>query len=562
MTTLDLLAHRNLRIVTSENTDERGRPFLFVHAIRTLFLVTILVVSFVYQIRLGNFLNTEMWVPVYTILGLNFLLNAIYLFYFDRFSQHMAWNALLFFLDTAAVTMLIYFTGTGQSLFLFLYLVNLILAGLIFTKEGTWLLAGCTSICFSLLILFSVDVAGQNLYFSVAINNLAFVAVAFLSGRLSEQINVVGAKLQEAKSDIVSLRNFNEVIVNNISAGLMVVSRTGFIQFHNPVATALLGDNLYQAKVTDVLPSLEWTDWASSFNDGTDAVHRKEIRLAEANGGVERIIEVTAAPFREESERRKGWLLRLEDRTDLKALEDQLRQKEKLAAVGQLAAGIAHEIRNPLASISGSIQMLQSESTIDASEQRKLMTIVSREIDRLNGLITEFLEYVRPEQKAGQPVDLNSIIREVADMIRFNSKLRQDVEQNLELAAQSPILGNKDKLKQAILNFVVNAYQAMDKTTKPRLEISTTDEGDQVVLIIRDNGCGIKKENLNRIFEPFHTTKPQGSGLGLAITHKILEAHSARILVESEIDQGTRFLIEFPADRNVYTRDPLKLKRA
>lgn len=559
MTTLELLSHRNLRIVANEGLEERQRPFLLVHGVRTLFLVTILAVSFVYQIRLGNFLSTEMWMPIYAILGFNFLLNAVYLFFFDRFSQHMLWNSMLFFLDTAAISLLIYFTGTGQSLFLFLYLVNLILAGLIFPKEGAWLLTGWTSICFSLLLIFSPDVAGQNLYFSVAINNLAFVAVSFLSGRLSEQITVVGAKLQEAKSDIATLRNFNELIVNNISTGLMVVSRTGFVQFHNPVAGTILGNNLYQAKITDVFPSLDWQEWSQTLDE--QALHRKEVRITKEND-IDRIIEVTAAAFREESERRKGWLLKLEDRTDVKALEDQLRQKEKLAAVGQLAAGIAHEIRNPLASISGSIQLMTGDTPIDQSEQKKLMGIVSREIDRLNGLITEFLDYVRPEQKTGTPMDLNGVIREVADMMKFNKKLRQDVEQKLELSAQSMILGNRDKLKQALLNFIVNSYQAMDKSSAPSLEISTKDEGDKVVLIIRDNGCGIKKENINRIFEPFHTTKPQGSGLGLAITHKILEAHSARVLVDSEVGVGTRFLIEFPAERDVYTRDPLKLKRA
>lgn len=560
MTTLELLSHRNLRLVPSETSDERTRPFLLVHAIRTLFLVTILLVSFGYQIRLGNFLIAGMWLPIYAVLGFNFLLNSIYLFFFDRLSQHMFWNSALFMFDTVAVTLLIYFTGTAQSLFLFLYLVNLILAGLIFPKEGTWILAGWTSICFSLLLIFSSEVAGQSLYFSVAINNLAFVAVTFLSGRLSEQITLVGEKLEEAKSDIATLRNFNELVVGNISDGLMVVSRTGFIQFHNPVATVLFGENLFQAKIGEAVPALEWADWHESLDDRN--VRRKEIRLTRKDEDVERVIEVTAAPFRDESEKAKGWLLRFEDRTDIKALEDQLRQKEKLAAVGQLAAGIAHEIRNPLASISGSIQLMTGESTVDAQEQKKLMNIVSREIDRLNGLITEFLEYVRPEQKALQSVDLNAIIRDVAEMIRFNSKLRQDVAQKIELSAAMRIEGNKDKLKQAILNFVVNAYQAMEKTPSPQLTISTTDEEEKVVLIIRDNGCGIKKENLHRIFEPFHTTKPQGSGLGLAITHKILEAHGARILVESELNEGTRFLIEFPAHRDVYTRDPLHLKQA
>ncbi len=559
MSTFELLSHRNLRVVPADGVDDRNRPYLLVHGVRTAFLVTILAVSIIYQIRLGNFLNIEMWMPIYTVLGLTFLFNSVYLFLFDRLEQHLLWNSVLFLLDTVAITFLIYFTGTGQSLFMFLYLVNLILAGLVFPKEGSWILMGWTSICFSVLLMLSPEVAGHGLYFSVAINNLAFVAVTYLSGRLAEQINVVGLRLEEAKSDIVALRNFNELVVNSVNAGLLVVSRTGFIQFHNPAATGLLGGALFQAKITDVLPDLGWPQWVMTFDDVNQ--QRKEIRIAKEND-VERIIEVVAAPFRDETDRPKGWLLRLEDRTDLKALEDQLRQKEKLAAVGQLAAGIAHEIRNPLASISGSIQLMMGDSVINIDEQRKLMSIVSREIDRLNNLITEFLEYVRPEQKATTQVDINAILREVAEMIRFNSKLRQDVEQKLELKSNCQILGNKDKLKQAFLNFVVNAYQAMEKSEKPVLELKTEDEADKVVLVIRDNGCGIKKENLHRIFEPFHTTKPQGSGLGLAITHKILEAHSARVLVDSEVGTGTKFLIEFPAERETHVEDPAKLRRA
>jgi two-component system, NtrC family, sensor histidine kinase PilS len=153
------------------------------------------------------------------------------------------------------------------------------------------------------------------------------------------------------------------------------------------------------------------------------------------------------------------------------------------------------------------------------------------------------------------------VIREVVESLQFHSKLRKDIEHKIELKAQSEILGNRDKLKQAILNFVINACQAMDKVEKPVLTIETHDQQRLVVLIIRDNGCGIKKENLHRIFEPFHTTKPQGTGLGLAVTHKILQAHDARVLVESVEAEGTKFIIEFPAHRDVHTEDLITLKR-
>lgn len=551
---------RNLRLVDPRAIESLPRPWLLVHAIRTSFLVCVLLVAIFYQIRLGNFLNVEIWLPVYAVLLASFALNSVYLLLFDRLQTRPYWNALLFGLDTVAVSLLIYFTGTGQSLFMFLYLVNLILATLVFSREGAWLLALWTSICFSALLIMSPEIAGQDLYFSLAVNNVAFLAVTLLSGRLSEQLIQAGTRLEEARSDLLVLQNLNESIVGNITTGIIVISRTGFVQFFNrPAAAVLEADQFQQVKIQDVLPELAWP-WEDLVSDESRSFDRREIRLQRA-GGVFKILEVVATRFRDADDKLKGWLLLLDDRTDQKLLEENMRQQEKLAAVGQLAAGIAHEIRNPLASISGSIQLMLANPANHSDEDLKLMRIVDKEIDRLNGLITEFLDYVRPESRPLETVNLNNLVRDVLESVQFNPKLRKDVEQQVRLDAASDILGNRDKLKQALLNFIINAYQAMNATEAPRLEVETHDQDDLVVLIIRDNGCGIKKENLNRIFEPFHTTKPQGTGLGLAVTHKILQAHQARVLVDSAEGEGTRFLIEFPADRGVHTEDLIPLKQ-
>jgi two-component system sensor histidine kinase PilS (NtrC family) len=545
---------RNLRLVEAADLSVFDRPWLLVHAVRTAFLVCILAVSVVYQIHLGNFLNVEIWLPVYSVLGANFFLNAVYLFLFNKIKHQERWNAVLFGLDTAAVTLLIYFTGTSQSLFLFLYLINLILGSLVFSREGGWLLAIWTSVCFSALLIVSPEISGQSLYFSMAVNNVAFIAVTFLGGRLSEQLSSVGTKLQEAQSDLFVLQNLNELIVNNITTGIVVVSRTGFVQFFNPQATAILeASQFQQIKLQDIVPELNWP-WRELIENEGKSFERREVKI-ERSGGQVKLLEVVAARFKDMDGKLKGWLLLFDDRTEQKMMEESFRQQEKLAAVGQLAAGIAHEIRNPLASISGSIQLMLAHPGNQKDEDIKLMRIVDKEIDRLNRLISDFLNYVRPETRSDTPVNLNNIVREVMESIKFNPKLRTDVKQVLSLKAASEIPGNRDKLKQAVLNFVINAYQAMDKTANPVLEVETHDQNDLVVLIVRDNGCGIKKENLHRVFEPFHTTKPQGTGLGLAVTHKILQAHGARVFVDSTENEGTRFLVEFPAIRDLHTED-------
>ena len=548
---------RNLRLVTPDQIEDAPRPRLLVHAVRTAFLICILAALVFYQIRLGNFLNVEIWLPVYGVLLLNFLLNAVYLFFFDTLGARDEFSGALFALDTVAVTLLIYFTGTGQSLFLFLYLINLILGGLAFGKEGGWRLAAWTSACFSALLILSPDISGQSLYFSLFVNNLAFAAVTGLSGRLNDQLLVAGTRLRETRSDLEMVQNLNDSIVGNIQSGIVLLGRGHFVRYFNaPAARMLNTEEFTQRKIQDVMPELEWP-WDSLVDDESRDLERREITRQG------QFFEVTITRFRDGESRLKGWLLVIDDRTDRKRMEDHLRQQEKLAAVGQLAAGIAHEIRNPLASISGSVQLMLSESTQRPDEEVRLMRIVDKEINRLNGLITEFLEYVRPENsvvQAGEPVDLNQILRDVLEATQFNANLRRDVERDLNLRPGATVIGSRDKLKQAMLNFVINAYQAMERTEKPRLGLETIVGRDVVTLVMNDNGCGIKAENLTRIFEPFHTTKPKGTGLGLAVTHKILEAHGATVAVDSEVGVGTRFQIDFPGFRDFHTEDLIPLK--
>ncbi|MEK6628657.1 MAG: ATP-binding protein [Bdellovibrionota bacterium] len=238
----------------------------------------------------------------------------------------------------------------------------------------------------------------------------------------------------------------------------------------------------------------------------------------------------------------------VKDVTDLRILEKQLKEKEKLAAVGTLAAGIAHEIRNPLAGISGSIQML-SQDTSDPT-QKKLMDIVLREIDRLNLLITEFLDYAKPEKKPDTEVDLAKIIDEVINSLKQHPDLAPGflwkIDISSSLKSKAMIIGFSEKLKQAFLNIMINAIQAMKNSNHPSLEVSLVNDNTSVILSIKDTGLGMSEENRKKMFEPFHTTKPKGTGLGLAITHKILDLHKAEIIVKSELNIGTEFIIKFP----------------
>lgn len=237
----------------------------------------------------------------------------------------------------------------------------------------------------------------------------------------------------------------------------------------------------------------------------------------------------------------------IEVRSEKERLEWDLKQKEKLAAIGQLAAGIAHEIRNPLASISGSVELLSQQAQTE--DDQKLMKIILKEISRLNGLISEFLDYAKPEKPPEEKMSLDQVLEESLQSVLLSKDLLATLKSELKLNKQiQPVIikGYKGPMKQALLNFLINAVQSMKDQQNPELIIQLTTDENLASLTLIDNGCGMSEETATRIFEPFFTTKAKGTGLGLAMTHKILTLHSAQVSVESKVGFGSRFMIQFP----------------
>lgn len=539
-----------------------SQRLLLVHGLRSGLMVAVFVLALVFQLLQGEFLSPSIWLPVYGVLVVLFTLNSLY-FLFASWCEERAWvHGGLFALDTVAITLMVHYTGASQSIFFFLYLVDIILAGLIFQRRGAFTQALWTSFLFGILLLLGPQANRENLYFLATLNNLAFFSVAYLSGNLSEQINFMGVELRRTVRTLERLQDLNKMIVENVGTGLMTVDLSGEILTANPAAGKILdGLTLTGRNINMVLPGIQLGGNVVQLRSaGTDVT---QVDLDFYNRRREKqLIEVVISPLADDLRRPQGFVLLFQDRTEVRRLESQVRQKEKLAAVGQLAAGIAHEIRNPLASLSGSVQLMISQPEKYGPEDLKLMRIITREIERLDGLITEFLEYVRPEPKPDQTVDINKVLREVMEIVRFNPKLPTNVQQRIELKAASMIQGRSDKLKQAFLNIVINAYQAMDKIDNPELFIEAVDVQDRVVVRIRDNGAGMDQATQTRLFEPFFTTKPKGTGLGLAVTHKIFENHEARVQVASQPGEGTTFTIDFPGERGNYRPFEPKLKEA
>jgi len=461
--------------------------------------------------------------------AIHFYLAAIFLFvhhlilYQAKISSHVV---------STVLDILIFFWLMGQhsiliSFNLIIILILLFLAGLNHTKNESLVVLMLSSIMLSITNLFFIRWEGLQNLFSMVLFNFSFMSVVYISQQFKYELIDLKLAISEVSKKLRSQEEFAHVLIEKMPTGITALGAQNELLYAN--------NNLYSTL------NLSHED-LKSLNQQTENRNFSEVHFFNSNLNIKKIYEINKAQYWDEYLNSYVSLMMLKDVTDIKNLQDEIKQKEKLAAIGQLAAGIAHEIRNPLAGISGSIQLLSSET--QNQDDLKLMKIIHKEIDRLNNLITEFLDYSKPEKRPDQKIDLALVVNEVVQ----NIKLSNQTPQNLSLILQinsGLILGFADKLKQAFLNIMMNAIQAMSTVAQPILKINLEAYEEYVQLTIEDNGCGMSLETQKRIFEPFYTTKNKGTGLGLAITHKVLDSHQVKMKIESELGQGTKFILIF-----------------
>lgn len=514
-----------------------GQKLLMEGARISLFLV-VLGVSLISYLLQPAFINWPVLGPFYALVSGAFCLHLFILGGIEAVFRRPWILFATFVIDSALISALISFSGLGQSLFLFLHLLNILLAGLVFQTQGALLIALLTSLFFTTAATLGPDMKALQFVLLLALNNIAFFLVAGLSGYLSEQLEMTGQALAKTGLNLKAARELNRLVVENIPSGLVTFSPDGQILQANKSASEILEvSGITERNLFDLIGGLRGPSEVGELE-------KRDVKY-QAPGSDSKVLGVLFSSFESPDLGGSVRIALMEDLTKIRRLENRVRQSEKLAAVGQLAAGIAHEIRNPLAGISGSVELLSQ--TTQNEDDRKLMKIILREIERLNHLITEFLDYSRPEAPPTDPVDLVPLLEETLQGIVLNKGLREDVQLVKELPVRATILGRREKLKQVFLNLVINAYQATQDTLRPLVEVRVTQTGNQIVVIVKDNGGGMTEATRKRLFEPFHTTKPKGTGLGLAIAHKILEGHSASVEVDSEQGQGTEFRVSFPA---------------
>ncbi len=496
-------------------------------------------------------------IPLFVLIGVAYfsaLVSALVLKFFPFLKYfieaQIGWDLLF-------VTALIVFSRGVESVFSFAYLLIIVSTSFLLNRRFTLLSAGCSSFLFGSILALQYSGSLQRVgiyqifpggtYLSVLfIHSVAFFLTAGLSGTLAERWQRSEAQLLKKSVDYADLEKMNRTILSHISSGLMLVGPKGLVRSFNRAAEEITGYELlavYNQSALKMFPG-----FASSLTEGALPVRRSEC-FFNRPGGETLILGYATTPAWGNKGEFLGTLVTFQDLTKLKKVEEELKRADRLAAVGRLAAGMAHEIRNPLASISGSVQML-AESTNIPEQDVGLMKIVVKEADRLNHLLTDFLDFARPKVPQKKLVNLVAVILELQNMLHSDKRFN-DIAISLNNShAEVVALLDRDMLFQILWDLAVNAVEAMNGSGTLKFCIKKQPDFGSCI-VIEDSGPGIPDTIQEKIFEPFFSTKESGTGLGLATVYTVMESHGGRVMVEQSSLGGAQFVLCFCGEGRV-----------
>ena len=532
--------------------------FFFIHCLLVC-IHSLLLLGFVsYQFYQPLFLNSDVWIFVYLCLFFSFSIDFIYFYFHEQIKKIPSFQWGFLFLDAVLMTIcLSIVTPVAYPILIFVYILQIFSAGLLGQYKGAFIQGLLVSFLLSWVIILTPEGEGSSsLIFSFVLNNMAFVTVAGLSGFLGQLVNKMEWSLVTADKTLDQLEDLNELIVENINMGLFILDGDHFVIHSNRKALHILDlPSSFSASVHTLFPELK-----SYIQSGQgNKVGRLEVTYQ--GGSQNKILEIFISPIDEVQK----YLILFQDCTKIRAIEEKEKEREKFASIGRMAAGIAHELRNPLSSISGSIQLLDIDK-VNTSENKRLIDLALREVSRLNGIIGEFLDYASDENSVMgnrdmEPVQVNSVLEELLDNIRVNRKW-EHITYHFTLKAHGLVQGHKDKFKQIFLNIVKNACEAMESQSSGHLEIESFDDNKWVVVKIKDTGVGISKKDKPYIYEPFYSRKEKGTGLGLSIVRKLVLLYKGQLSFENRDKGGTICTIYFPIQPHFCPSEMAKRKSA
>jgi len=510
--------------------------------------VRILILTFLLVIQLAVAHLTPTRLPLRFFVSTILLWYALSLFYallLSFWQEHRLQASLQVLTDLVLVSLVVHQTGGWDSSLNFLYPLVIIVASILLPRVWAYLVAALAFILYGTVL--ELNYYGvvksyctthpdlKTLQGIIFVNLFAFLAVAYLAGQLVAKLRQARVQLKDASGALEDLQILHENIIQSISSGLITTGLDGRITLVNSAAQKLLArapDQLLGKPVTglflDALPNAESQTHAEVRFD-TPGTFRKTVR-----------VRVAALNVPERGA--LGYVYALDDLTEIRRLEREVRMQDRLAAVGRLAAAIAHEIRNPLTSIAGSVSMLSGVPEMN-EEHRRLLDIVTRESQRLNGIITDFLAYSRGKQYHFDKADLVPLLEDTLTLMRHRMTA-ENTGITIESRVTVPeawVLADGDKIKQVFWNFAENAVRAMrDGGT---LKVSIERLGDDWQVSFADTGTGMTPQQTEKIFEPFQSNFEGGTGLGLAVVYQIVQAHEGKVWARSKPGQGTTFVL-------------------
>ena len=473
-------------------------------------------------------------------------LSLFYMLLLSLWREHRLQASLQVLTDLVLVSLVVHETGGWDSSLNFLYPLVIIVASVLLPRMWAQLVAALAFILYGTVLelnYFGVvpsyssthpDV--KTLQAIIFVNLFAFLAVAYLAGLLTAKLRQVGVQLKDTSGALESLQVLHENIIHSISSGLITTGLDGRITLVNGAAqrllerppTELVGTPVHKLFL-DPLPSVESQQAHGEVRFDAPTKFRKTVRV--------RVATLTV-PERGDL----GYVYVLDDLTEIRRLEREVRMQDRLAAVGRLAAAIAHEIRNPLTSIAGSVSMLSGVPEMN-EDHRRLLDIVTRESQRLNSIITDFLAYSRTKQYHFDKVDLVQLVEDTLTLMEHRmtaEKTGITIERHFA-ASQAWTVADGDKIKQVFWNFCENAVRAMKGGGGLTVTLESLGEDWQVGFT--DTGAGMSPQQIEKIFEPFQSNFEGGTGLGLAIVYQIVQAHGGKVWARSKPGQGTTFIL-------------------
>jgi len=549
-------------MIQDERTAIRIRYLMLSRMAIVTFLLGI--VTFV-DVKAEEFLPEISVISFYTIVIASYILLIVY-YAVLHFSPSLKFSLYTQALcDVLLTTGLVYATGGIQSIYAVFYTIIIIYAVIFLGRRGGLITASACSIFYGGLldleyyrVLIPVYAAVRDVVFSagyvstrIIIYIFSFYFVAILASFVVEQEKRTRTLLEEKATAFDQLDMLHRSIIESVHAGIMTINLKGQIKSFNRAAEEITGYSFREVDnriVLELFP--EYVDLYEKSNQAPDN-HSRERRVEmtlKNKSGESLMLDCSLSFLKDGTGRRIGDIVVFQDLTEIKAMERHLEKNRRLAFVGEMAAGLAHEMRNPLASMSGSIQTLRKGLHLSSSDER-LMQIILRGKDQLENFMKDFLLLSRPTPGVHETFTVDEILDDILETITYIPDWRDQIEIVRHSVGQTAIFASKTEIRQLIWNLLMNAVQAMPDGGKVTITIRGTLLETSVPVLeisVNDTGTGIMKNDIGRIFEPFFTTKEKGTGLGLAIVSRIVESYAGEIDVKSEPGRGTTFLVKLP----------------